>query len=261
MNFLEERIVKDGIVKAGNVLKVDSFLNHQMDIGLLEEIGREFKRRFADKHVTKIMTIEDHKSLNAKKTAAKETINNNFESYNVEDYHEQDWNEMLAIQNEAIALIDTLSSEEAVELVVVGIKSAFESVMTKSERDGFADYLTAAQSSLEAAFNQSLYREAESAQGAALVQEGKQAISQATTYAAADATKLEYIAAIKALKTKAQYEEEEQKNQPQETPSASNDGDAEESGCGCSLEAIPAAVAALLVAAWMINKKKEGIDA
>ena len=58
MNFLEERIVKDGIVKAGNVLKVDSFLNHQMDIQLLEEIGREFKRRFADKHVTKIMTIE-----------------------------------------------------------------------------------------------------------------------------------------------------------------------------------------------------------
>lgn len=58
MNFLEERIVKDGIVKAGNVLKVDSFLNHQMDIGLLEEIGREFKRRFADKHVTKILTIE-----------------------------------------------------------------------------------------------------------------------------------------------------------------------------------------------------------
>ena len=52
MNFLEERIAKDGIVKPGNVLKVDSFLNHQMDIGLLEEIGREFKRRFADKNVT-----------------------------------------------------------------------------------------------------------------------------------------------------------------------------------------------------------------
>ena len=58
MNFLEERIIKDGIVKPGNVLKVDSFLNHQMDIALLEEIGREFKRRFADKHVTKILTIE-----------------------------------------------------------------------------------------------------------------------------------------------------------------------------------------------------------
>ena len=58
MNFLEERIVKDGIVSPGNVLKVDSFLNHQMDISLMEEIGHEFKRRFADKHITKVMTIE-----------------------------------------------------------------------------------------------------------------------------------------------------------------------------------------------------------
>ena len=49
MNFLEERIQKDGIVKAGNVLKVDSFLNHQMDIALMEEIGREFKRRFGQR--------------------------------------------------------------------------------------------------------------------------------------------------------------------------------------------------------------------
>ena len=58
MNFLEERILKDGIIKAGNVLKVDSFLNHQMDIALLESIGKEFKRRFADKNVTKVLTIE-----------------------------------------------------------------------------------------------------------------------------------------------------------------------------------------------------------
>ena len=58
MNFLEERIARDGIVKAGNVLKVDSFLNHQMDIALMEEIGREFHRRFADKPVTKVLTIE-----------------------------------------------------------------------------------------------------------------------------------------------------------------------------------------------------------
>ncbi len=58
MNFLEERIAKDGIVKPGNVLKVDSFLNHQMDISLMEQIGKEFKRRFGDKPVTKILTIE-----------------------------------------------------------------------------------------------------------------------------------------------------------------------------------------------------------
>ena len=58
MNFLEKRIAADGIVKPGNVLKVDSFLNHQMDVQLMEEIGREFHRRFADKKVTKILTIE-----------------------------------------------------------------------------------------------------------------------------------------------------------------------------------------------------------
>lgn len=58
MNFLEERIAKDGAVKEGNVLKVDSFLNHQLDIRLLDEIGREFKRLFADKRISKILTIE-----------------------------------------------------------------------------------------------------------------------------------------------------------------------------------------------------------
>ena len=58
MNFLEERILKDGVVKPGHILKVDSFLNHQMDISLMEEIGREFKRRFAHKKITKVLTIE-----------------------------------------------------------------------------------------------------------------------------------------------------------------------------------------------------------
>lgn len=58
MNFLEERIVKDGVVKPGNVLKVDSFLNHQMDIELIDQMGAEFKCRFADKQIDKILTIE-----------------------------------------------------------------------------------------------------------------------------------------------------------------------------------------------------------
>lgn len=58
MNFLEERITRDGVVKEGGVLKVDSFLNHRMDIDLFEEMGREFKNRFADKEINKILTIE-----------------------------------------------------------------------------------------------------------------------------------------------------------------------------------------------------------
>ena len=58
MNFLEERIVKDGVVKAGGVLKVDSFLNHQMDIELFDKMGEEFKKRFTGKNINKIVTIE-----------------------------------------------------------------------------------------------------------------------------------------------------------------------------------------------------------
>ncbi len=58
MNFLEERIQQDGVVKEGNVLKVDSFLNHQMDIRLFDQMGAEFRRRFADRPINKILTIE-----------------------------------------------------------------------------------------------------------------------------------------------------------------------------------------------------------
>ena len=58
MNFLEEKILKDGIVKPGNVLKVDSFINHQMDIDLFNEMGKEWKKRFEGKNINKILTIE-----------------------------------------------------------------------------------------------------------------------------------------------------------------------------------------------------------
>ena len=58
MNCLEERILRDGVVKEGNVLKVDSFLNHQMDVALMNEIGKEFYRRFEGKPINKILTIE-----------------------------------------------------------------------------------------------------------------------------------------------------------------------------------------------------------
>ncbi len=58
MNFLEERIIKDGVIKEGNVLKVDSFLNHQMDVRLMDMMGEEFYRRFCDRPITKVLTIE-----------------------------------------------------------------------------------------------------------------------------------------------------------------------------------------------------------
>lgn len=58
MKALKERIIKDGKIREGNVLKVDSFLNHQLDINLFEQIGEEFKKRFSDEKITKILTIE-----------------------------------------------------------------------------------------------------------------------------------------------------------------------------------------------------------
>ena len=58
MNIFEEKILKAGVVKEGNVLKVDSFLNHQMDIDLFNEMGKEWKKRFEGKKITKILTIE-----------------------------------------------------------------------------------------------------------------------------------------------------------------------------------------------------------
>ncbi len=58
MKLLEDRIRKDGVVRPGNILKVDSFLNHQMDIPLFRELGKEFKRRFEGENITKILTIE-----------------------------------------------------------------------------------------------------------------------------------------------------------------------------------------------------------
>jgi xanthine phosphoribosyltransferase len=58
MKILEDRILKDGVFKEGGILKVDSFLNHQMDIELINEIGKEFARLFKDKNITKILTIE-----------------------------------------------------------------------------------------------------------------------------------------------------------------------------------------------------------
>ena len=58
MKALKERIIKDGKIKEGNVLKVDSFLNHQLDIQLFEEMGKEFKRRFEGEEINKILTIE-----------------------------------------------------------------------------------------------------------------------------------------------------------------------------------------------------------
>jgi len=69
MELLKEKIRKEGIVKGEDILKVDSFLNHQLDVGFLNEIGKEFKRRFKDETITKILTIEASGIANASITS------------------------------------------------------------------------------------------------------------------------------------------------------------------------------------------------
>ena len=58
MEILKNRIIKDGVVIGDRILKVDSFLNHQLDVGLFNEIGKEFKNRFKNKNISKILTVE-----------------------------------------------------------------------------------------------------------------------------------------------------------------------------------------------------------
>ena len=66
MKLLEERIREDGQVRPGNILKVDSFLNHQLDVSLLEQLGNEFYEKFKDKGITRILTIEETKETISK---------------------------------------------------------------------------------------------------------------------------------------------------------------------------------------------------
>ena len=58
MNFLEEKILQDGVIKPGNILKIDSFLNHQIDIDIMRQMAHELKRRFRGVEVNKVLTIE-----------------------------------------------------------------------------------------------------------------------------------------------------------------------------------------------------------
>ena len=143
MQLLEERIRKDGIVKPGNILKVDSFLNHQMDIPFINELGKEFKRRFADAPITKILTIEasgigiaclvaQHFNVPvvfAKKT---KTINIYSDTYNatVHSYtHKKDYDivvskEFLSKEDNVLIIDDFLAKGSALTALLMLIEKA-----------------------------------------------------------------------------------------------------------------------------------------
>ena len=244
----------------------------QLSVSFTELSIMQVQTQFQEK-VAQLMTKEDYKALANRKTKAIETdLPAIFSGLNEADYQATDWETILSIQNESVDVINSLASIQEVESALDGIAFAVNSVMTATEREAFAGYLVLAQASIQTAFNEALYRDAERAQGAAFVEEGKQVVMQATTYAAADAIKLEYIAKINGLKTNAQYEEEERRQQEEDfipAPPSTDNGNSgnqtvtssEEKGCGSSINAIHTIFAAVLIVAWMINKKKDGIEA
>ena len=143
MQLLKDRILKDGVVKPGNILKVDSFLNHQMDIPFINELGKEFKRRFADAPITKILTIEasgigiaclvaQHFNVPvvfAKKT---KTINIYSDTYNatVHSYtHKKDYDivvskEFLSKEDNVLIIDDFLAKGSALTALLMLIEKA-----------------------------------------------------------------------------------------------------------------------------------------
>ena len=161
------------------------------------------------------------------------------------------------------------------EEAVKAVKFAVNNVPTLEENAAFKDYRTAAVGRVENAFNEALYRETERAEGAKLVEEGKQAVAAAVSYAAVDGISAEYIAKIHALKTDAQWQEEENtvvEKEEDKTPSTDSgnnviiipggaDDATEEKGCGSAIMGSNAIFGALLMTATvaiMMNKKKVG---
>ena len=157
----------------------------------------------------KIMTKADYKELASKKETAKTELATFFNNLSEENYEAAEWNAILALKNEYSDLIDSVAKFDEVNAAVISVKYAVEKVMTKEDKAGFAQYRTDAVTRFKNSFDSSLYRDAERAQGEALLAEGSQAIESATTYEAVDALEALYTSRLGELKTASQWEEEE----------------------------------------------------
>lgn len=223
--------------------------------------------------LAKIMTIEDYAELAVLKEETKASLSVFFDGFSEDDYVAEDWAKIANIQSESEAIIDSVQSFENMEEAVKAVKFAVSNVPTLEENAAFNDYRAAASAKVANAFNETLYRDAERAEGAKLVQDGTQAVESALSYAAVDGISAEYIAKINALKTDAQWKEEENtvvEKEEDKKPSTQNnnnvviipdgaDSAADESGCGSVVGSIGAIFGVMLMAVSVtLNKKKVG---
>lgn len=214
-----------------------------------------------------IMSKADYARLEELKADTKTSLLGYFDGLSENAYDSEDWKTILALKDSANAIMDSVTSFDEIDGVVAGVKSAVEKVPTSQERKDFTGYRDAAVSRVVGAFHEDLYREAERAQGTALVQAGTQAVGRATTYDAVDALAAEYIAKIGALKTKAQWEAEEKESAEQGTEEDSTgssennnviiipgnvENGSEKSGCGSTIIAVSVTLATMAVVAVTI---------
>jgi hypothetical protein len=221
----------------------------------------------------KIMSIADYEELEVLKSETKVSLSAFFAALSEDNYVAEDWEKIVNIQQEGMMVIDSVQSFADVEDAVKAVKFAVNNVSTLEKNAKFQAYRTAAAEKVMDAFDETLYREAERAEGEKLVQEGKQAVEKASSYAAVDGISAEYIAKISALKTDAQWQEEENtvvdKGEEEETPPTENnnvviipgeaDNSSEKSGCGSVISSTGIMFGVMLMAAAVtINKKKVG---
>lgn len=216
----------------------------------------------------KIMTKEDYAQLAVLTEQGKQELSTFFGGLNKDNYTAENWAKIVGLQSEVNEILDSLVSLDAVDDVVNGVKTAVGNILTKDKASEFVVYCEKAATSLEGAFNQSLYLEAEKAQGLAWIAEGKQAIAKATGYDEVDAIVLSYRLKLSSLKTQAQWEEErvEEENSSTseeilESSSSSKENVKEEkSGCGSVVSGYSMIFVVGLAATSMAIKKRKKVE-
>ena len=214
--------------------------------------------------LAEIKTVEYYAQLNNQKVQAKQQVETFFNGLTESAYGETEWAALMQMKAESGALIDEAIDFEAVEKVVAGIQYKADGVLTEEEKPAFAEAVAKAVKSVEDAFVASLYREAEAAQGAAIVAEAKSALEAATTYAEAEAIELSAIAKIAALKTDAEWTAEEEANKkPQVQPQPEQptvDEEPKKEGCFGSVNGTLVVISLAMMAALILimknNKKR-----
>ncbi len=230
----------------------------------VEDVMSEFYAQ-----LDKIMTMADYEELATKKQEAKTELALHFDDFSQENYDETNWNTILKIKNEYGVLIDAAKNIGEVTSTVVSVKLETDKVLTKDEQAAFAEYQASAIERLEECFDESLYREAERAQGVAWVQEAKTQIENAKTYDDVDGWCLGCLSRIADLKTKAEWEAEEREQAQEKEEGVTSDSsdqeqtsEAEKSGCNGSMNYVGMVFCMIAAIAPMAirNKKRMGKD-